>query len=213
MRKAVIIAALILTAVSAAQDRAVTVHTRQDLDAPNALRGGKTLGNGEQRNSASINYRGELMLRWRWLEFGGTFEAFPTIDYYAAGIRVGTPITIAEDVEIFIFGDYFELGDIRVTPAIEAMLTDRSGLDNTNIPGNREKATYVNHRYALTFGLEEIGGSAFGFNIEPALLWRGDIREIWGAEALPGNYLQQLWDGKGLYLSLHVNLTKLLSKR
>ena len=211
MKKLLITLLLLVSAIGYSQSRDFYIATTQGLDAPNLIRGGSTLPSGEKRNGAALAYRGELLVHANGIEWGPTAEFFPTIDYYAFGLRVGTPIMVAEDIEL-PFLDYFDLGDFVIAPAVEVMIVDRSGLDNTNIPGNREEEAYFNHAWRLSLRLEEIGGSPFGLQIEPALVWRGDKIGIWGPEALPGSYTTQLWDGRGLYLSVFINLTKLFQK-
>lgn len=173
--------------------------TTQGIDPSNLLRGGNVLPSGEVRNEPSLKYRGELLLRTqKGLELGGTLEVFPAIDYWAWGIRVGKPINVSQ---------LSNIGNLRLVPAVEVQLVERNGLEP--VGGNREKATYMNHSWRLTFRLEEIGGSPFGFQLEPALTWRGDKIGIWGPKALAGNYATQLWTGRSLTASIFVNLTYL----
>ena len=153
----------------------------QGLDFFNALRGGKTLSDGTQRNGRAIDYRGRAYLNfYKGIEGGIYVEIFPEIGYWSHGIDLGYQINV---------------GSFQIVPSVELQ----------NIQRN-EKFDFGQWQYiglgANTRVRKFFGSSPFFIEGQFNVIYRSDIIDLWGRDALPSGTLPALWESRSFYMSI-----------
>lgn len=169
------------------------------FDIANATRGGKTLGSGEQRNSAALDYRGGLVWRYHFYEFGFNAEIFPTIGYYGFGLNVGVPLELG-----YVFRRHTRL---QLIPTVGGQLVVRDK-DKLNLSENSTVTVeeYFNPEFALNVRFDRPFDLPGYIGFRNNLRFRGDVVDIWGRDALDSGFFPALWEGRSLYLELGVYL-------
>lgn len=163
-----------------------TVGTTAGIDVFNAIRGGKVLKDGTQRNGRAIDYRGRFFFGTPRVEIGLSMEIFPEIDFYSQNIDLNY---VFPAIETSIF-------DIKILTGLEASLVRRE--ENFSLLDYRYLNWGANTRVRIQKPKETNFFAEIQFNVNH----RNDIIELWGRNALPSGTLPALWSGRSLYLSI-----------
>lgn len=189
MKRITLVIAMLIFMSSQAQDLPKNrIGISQGADVFNLFRGGKTLGDGTQRNPEALDYRGRVFITDAHYEFGFYVEYFPKIDFTSIGMDLAYPIH---------FMNLIGSSDLNVNIGMEAALVFR----DLEVPFKTNKETF-NYSYNTRLRLTDLFRTPLFVELLANLTYREDIIYFWGREALPNGYFPALWEGRSLYFSV-----------
>lgn len=180
-----------------------TVGTTAGVDVFNAIRGGKILGDGSQRNDKAIDYRGRFFFGTKHIEIGLFSEIFPTIDFYSHGLDVNTPSMKLATVDFDLSKKIRINFDTKISFGLELANVQRPGVDDhsseTFDPFNWP---FLNWGANTRIRFDNVKQTNFFIELQFNVTHRNDISEIWGRDALPSGTIPALWDGRSFYFNV-----------
>lgn len=194
MKKVFLLLALGLTFAAHSQQENDRIAFYHGFDLFNSVRGGKVLGDGDRRNSPSLNYRGGAILQYHWWEAEASAEIFPTIGYYGLSLSFGVPATIPN-----IFGRHT---DLQIVPATGVQLVIRDKDKLGDLPETSTIGESFVPEFNLKVRLDQLFGLPVYLEFDNSLKFRTDITSIWGREALPNGFFPALWEGRAFYVKV-----------
>lgn len=199
MKTTTIYLMLLITFTGLSQSDNDRISVYGGFDFQNAVKGGKTLGNGFQRNGKALDYRGGATIQYDWWEANAALELFPTIGYTGLHLSFGKPFNIRVKENLF---------DIQIVPTVGGSLVFRDR-DKLRLTDNRTIGEAFNPEFALKTRLDQIFGLPIYLEAQWNLMYRMDIKNIWGIDK---PFFESLWEGRALYINVGYYL-KLDSKR
>lgn len=201
----------------AAQESYGRIDFYLGFDVPNAFVGGKTLATGEQRNPKALDVKGGFTVTDGRVALGGYLEYFEAIDYFAMGIKLGSPFRIVNalnwvNIDIPILGNLNTANwetDISIIPSVQTEWVWRDALPQEVIPENVTIKQSLNWAVSLDIQFDQIfDDSPLFFEFGLGLKYRHDKYNIWGRGVDPSGTLPALWENRELYFTVGYEIFK-----
>tara|TARA_R110000772_G_scaffold35637_4_gene85814 strand:+ start:25939 stop:26583 length:645 start_codon:yes stop_codon:yes gene_type:complete len=213
MKNLFLAVALMLSIGAVAQEENTRIDFYLGFDVPNAIRGGK-LVNGEPRNNNALDIKGGWTLTDGRVSFGTYLEYFEAIDYFSAGMKLGSPSRI-NDAFSWIRIDWLGIDlsnwetDIVITPSVQTEWVWRDGLPEEVIPENVTIKESLNWGVSLDIQFDQLFNDSplyaeFGFGMK----YRQDKYNIWGRDVDPSGTLPALWENREFYFTVGYEIFK-----
>lgn len=200
MKTLFLILAMTLTFSTFSQEEKGRIDFYLGFDVPNLVRGGK-LVNGEPRNNSALDIKGGWTLTDGRIAFGTYLEYFEAIDYFAAGVKLGSPFRIVD-----VIGET----DLVITPSAQTEWVWRDGLPDEVIPENVTVKESLNWGVSLDIQIDQLFGNDSPWYAEwgLGLKYRHDKYNIWGRDVDPSGTIPALWENRELYFLIGFEVFK-----
>lgn len=170
-------------------DKEKSVELYGAFDIANAFIGGHILHDGTRRNDKAFDIRAGGSFSYGNDQVGVFLEHFHAVDYYAAGVNYDRIIPVVND----FIGDL----DLELLLGVEGMWVHRD-LEPRQIPNNYTLKEYFNWGLNLKIQVMEVFDDRLSFGIQNSLVWRSDIKDIWGRDAMPSGTLPAMWEHRSV---------------